>query len=297
MKQKVSLVLSGGGARGIAHIGVIEELEKLDFEIVSITGTSMGALVGGIYALGKLDEFKKWLYNLDKLEVFKLLDFTFSSQGLVKGDRVINELKKFTKDKKIEDLKIVYAAVAVDILNKKEVILKKGSIYEAMRASIAIPTVFTPVNMGNTLLVDGGVLNNIPINHAKRFSDDLLIVVNVNADIPFTKPTLLKNEVKTNQSTYRKKINDFKNQLQKIIPAVKNENLGYFDLINKTISIMTNQISEITIEKYPPDILIKVSKESCGTFDFYKAEDMVEVGRISAQKALEAHKNKMNRQD
>jgi Predicted esterase of the alpha-beta hydrolase superfamily len=291
MKQKVSLVLSGGGARGIAHIGVIEELEKLDFKIVSITGTSMGALVGGIYALGHLNEFKKWLYTLDKLKVFKLVDFTFSSQGLVKGDRVFNELKKFISDKKIEDLNIFYAAVAVDLLNKKEVVFKKGSIYEAIRASIAIPTVFTPVNMENTLLVDGGVLNNIPVNHAKRFPGDKLIAVNVNADIPLIKPTLLKKETETIQSIYRKKIKDFQNQLQKHNSSIKNENLGYFNLINKTISLMTDHITQTTIEKYPPDILINISKKSCGTFDFYKAEELVEIGRYSAQKILEVYKN------
>lgn len=297
MKQKVSLVLSGGGARGIAHIGVIEELEKVDFKIVSVTGSSMGALVGGIYTLGKLDEFKKWLYHLDKLEVFKLLDFSFSSQGLVKGDRVNNELKKFITDKKIEDLKIIFAAVAVDIVNKKEVLFKKGSMYEAIRASIAIPTVFTPAIMNNTLLVDGGVLNNIPINHAKRFPGDLLIAVNVNANTPVDKPTLLEQEVALKQSIYRKKMTLFQNHLRNFFPAIKNENLGYFELINNTISIMTNQLSQITIEKYPPDLLIEVSRESCGTFDFYKAEEMVETGRIAAQKILETHKNKINNQD
>lgn len=287
MKQKVSLVLSGGGARGIAHIGVIEELEKRDFEIVSITGTSMGALVGGIYAIGKLEEYKTWLYALDKLKVFKLLDFSFTSQGLVKGDRVINELKKFISDKEIEDLKISYAAVAVDILNKKEVVLSKGSIYDAIRASIAIPTVFTPVKMENTLLVDGGVLNNIPINHAKRYPGDLLIAVDVNADIPYDKPISLNKEIlATRQSVYRKKIKDFQDQLQKIAPSDKKEKLGYFNLINKTISTMTNHISRSTIEKYPPDILIQVSRDACGTFDFYKAEEMVEVGRYSAQNVL-----------
>lgn len=293
IKQKVSLVLSGGGARGIAHIGVIEELEKRDFEIVSITGTSMGALVGGIFALGKLEEFKKWLFTLDKLKVFKLVDFTFSSQGLVKGDRVINELKKFISDKKIEDLQIFYAAIAVDLLNKKEVVFTNGSIYEAIRASIAIPTVFTPVNMENTLLVDGGVLNNIPINYAKRFPGDLLIAVNVNADIPLSKPIILKKEIETKQSVYRKKIKDFQNQLLKITPSNKKESLGYFNLINKTISLMTDHITQTTIEKYPPDILIKISKKSCGTFDFYKAEEMVEIGRHSAQKILEVHENKI----
>ncbi len=291
MKQKVSLVLSGGGARGIAHIGVIEVLEKLNFEIVSITGTSMGALVGGIYALGKLDEFKTWLFTLDKLKIFKLFDFSFSSQGLIKGDKVINELKKFIPDKKIEDLNIFFAAVAVDILNKKEVVFTKGSIFEAIRASIAIPTVFTPVNWEASLLVDGGVLNNIPINHAKRCPDDLLIAVNVNADIPPYKPTLLKKEIETKQSNYKKKVKDFRDHLQKNMPVNKNENLGYFDLINKTISLMTGHIAQTIIEKYPPDILINISRDSSGTFDFYKAEELVEIGRYSAQKILEVNKN------
>jgi NTE family protein len=294
MKQKVSLVLSGGGARGIAHIGVIDELEKLDFEIVSITGTSMGALVGGIHSLGKLDEFKTWLFTLDKLKIFKLFDFSFSSQGLIKGDKVINELKKFISDKKIEDLNIFYAAVAVDILNKKEVVFTKGSIFEAIRASIAIPTVFTPVNIENTMLVDGGVLNNIPINHAKRCPDDLLIAVNVNADIPPYKPTLLKKEIETKQSNYKKKVKIFQDHLQKNMPVNKNESLGYFNLINKTISLMTGHIAQTIIEKYPPDILINISRNSCGTFDFYKAEELFEIGRYSAHKTLEAHKSKIS---
>jgi len=290
MKQKVSLILSGGGARGIAHIGVIEELEKRNFEIVSITGTSMGALVGGIHSLGKLDEFKTWLFTLDKLKIFKLFDFSFSSQGLIKGDKVINELKKFISDKKIEDLNIFYAAVAVDILNKKEVVFTKGSIFEAIRASIAIPTVFTPVNIENTMLVDGGVLNNIPINHAKRCPDDLLIAVNVNADIPPYKPTLLKKKMEPKQSNYKKKVKDFQDHLQLILPVNKKESLGYFNLINKTISLMTGHIAQTIIEKYPPDILINISRKSCGTFDFYKAEELFEIGRYSTQKTLEAQK-------
>lgn len=290
MKQKVSLVLSGGGAKGIAHIGVIEELEKQNFKIASLTGTSMGAFVGGIYALGKMEEFKKWLFALDKLKIFKLFDFSFSSQGLIKGDKVINELKKFIPDQNIENLNLLYAAVAVDLLNKKEVVLDKGSIYEAMRASIAIPTVFTPVKKDNMLLVDGGVLNNIPINHAKRSPGDLLIAVNVNADIPLYHPSLLKEEFETKQSIYRKKIREFQIQLQKIIPPNKEESLDYFDLINKTIHLMIERITLTTIEKYSPDILINISRNSCGTFDFYKAEDMYEIGCYSAKKYLEEYK-------
>ena len=293
MKQNVSLVLSGGGARGIAHIGVIEELESRGFEIASVAGTSMGALVGAVYALGKMEEFKNWLYTLDKIKVFSLVDFTLSSQGLVKGDKVFKKMKEFISDANIEDLNIYYAAVATDIINKKEVVFTKGSIYDAIRASIAIPTVFTPVKKENGLLVDGGVVNNIPISHAKRSPGDILIAVNVNADIPFDKPVVTKKERVVKRSIYQQKIKDFYNQLQKTKPSDKDKKLGYFDLISKTISLMTEHIAQLSLEKYAPDILINVSHESCSMYDFYKAEELVEIGRLAAIKSLKEHKDKL----
>ena len=294
MEKKVSLVLSGGGARGIAHIGVIEELEKQGFEIKSISGTSMGALVGAVYSIGKMEEYKNWIYTLDKLEVFKLIDFTFSSQGFVKGDRVFKKMKEFIPDINIEDLKIHYAATATDITNKKEVIFTKGSIYEAVRASIAIPTVISPVKTENSLLVDGGVINPVPINHAKRTKDDILVVVHVNADVPVYKPPIAKNEKDKKQSIYLKRIKKFQNQLNKINPKAKNEKLGYFNLMNNTVGLLTYQISKMMIEKYPPNILINISRKSCDIFDFYKAEELVEIGRHAAIRSLEEYKNKLN---
>jgi NTE family protein len=289
MKQKVSLVLSGGGARGIAHIGVIEEIEKQGFEIFSISGTSMGALVGGAYALGKMEELKQWLFTLDKMKIFNLADFTFSKQGLIKGDKIFNKLKEFITDANIEDLKIYYAAIAADIINKKEVVFTKGSIYDAIRASIAIPTVLTPVKTENGLLVDGGVINNLPMSHAKRIPNDILIAVNVNADIPVYNLSLSKKEKDAKQSLYRKKINDFYNHLRKDNPSNHNEKLGYFDVINKTISLMSYRVTQMTLEFYSPDILIKVSRDSCSMYDFYKAEEMVKIGHHAAIESLKAY--------
>jgi len=292
MKRKVSLVLSGGGARGIAHIGVIEELEKQGFDIFSVSGTSMGAVVGGVYALGKMEEFKKWLFTLDKRKIFRLVDFTLSTQGLVKGDKIFNKMKEFISDANIEDLKIHYAAVAADIVNKKEEVFTSGSIYEAIRASVAFPTVLTPVKTANGLLVDGGVINNIPISHAKRIPNDILVVVNVNADAPVYKPAILKNRSDDNISVYRKKFNNFYGQFRK--PDVMNheERLGYFNLINKTITLMSYRISQLSLEHYSPDILIKISSESFNLYDFYKAEEIVEMGRHAALESLTEYKNK-----
>ncbi|MBU1012511.1 MAG: patatin-like phospholipase family protein [Bacteroidetes bacterium] len=286
MKRKVSLVLSGGGARGIAHIGVIEEIEKQGFEIFSVSGTSMGAMVGGIYALGKMEAYKNWICSLDKIKVFSLIDFSFSTQGLVKGDKVFNKMKEFIPDVNIEDLKINYTAVAADIMNKKEVVFTKGSIFDAIRASISIPTIFTPVKTEDGLLVDGGVINNIPINYAHRTPGDILIVVNVNANIPIDKPVITKKETAIKLSIYQKKIRDFYHHLNKTHPMSKTEKLGYFELINKTIGLMTYHNAQMSLEKYKPDILINISRDSCSTYDFYKAEELVEIGRHAAIKSL-----------
>lgn len=294
MKKKVSLVLSGGGARGIAHIGVIEELEKEGFEIFSVSGTSMGALIGGVYALGKMEACKNWLFTLDKIKVFNLVDFTLSTQGLVKGDKVLNKMKYFIPDANIEDLPIFYTAVAADIINKEEVAFTRGSVFEAIRASMAIPTVFTPVKTETGLLVDGGVLNNIPVNHALRRPDDLLVVVNVNADIPVERPKSSKRELEEKQSVYQKKIREFYGQLQKINPlSSPGESIGYFNLITKTLSLMTYHMSQMALERYSPDILINISRDSCGTYDFFKAEELVAIGRLAAKKSLGNYYNSL----
>jgi NTE family protein len=280
MKKNVTLVLSGGGARGFAHIGAIEEIESRGYNINSIAGTSMGALIGGVYATGKLKEFKEWAYNLDKQEIFKLIDFSFSNQGLIKGDKVLKTMKQFIPDANIEDLKIKYTATAFDLAQSKEIVFRDGSLYNAIRASISIPTVFTPVIDGDSVLVDGGVVNNIPINNAIRTKNDLLIAVYVNADVPVHK----NNPEKSNKhDIYIQKINEFRKRFDKSNPADQRKRFHYFNLINETIATMTNQLATTTIKNFPPDILIEISKKSCGTFDFYKAEEQVEAGRYATQ--------------
>jgi NTE family protein len=289
MKKNVTLVLSGGGARGFAHIGAIEEIESRGYMINSIAGTSMGALVGGVYATGKLNEFKEWAYNLDKQEVFKLLDFSFSSQGLIKGDRVLGVMKKFIPDANIGDLKIKYTATAFDLALNNEVVFSQGSLYDAIRASIAIPTVFTPVVSGNSILVDGGVVNNIPINNAIRTENDTLIAVYVNADVPVYHLNI--TEKSKWQDLYIQKINEFRKSLYKSKSTDQGKKFNYFNLINDTIASMTNQLAATIIKVTPPDIFVEISKKSCGTFDFYKAEELVEIGRYATRDKFDSLQN------
>ena len=285
-KKNVTLVLSGGGARGFAHIGAIEEIESRGYIINSIAGTSMGALIGGVYATGKLNEFKKWAYNLDKQEIFKLIDFSFSNQGLIKGDRVLKTMKKFIPDANIEDLKIKYTATAFDLAQNKEIVFRVGSLYDAIRASISIPTVFTPVIIGNSVLVDGGVVNNIPIKNAIRTKNDVLIAVYVNAGVPVHHISISKMRKK--QDLHIQKINEFRKSLFKFNPTDQKKKFHYFNLINNTIAVMTNQIATTILRDTPPDILVEISKKSCETFDFYRAEEMVETGRYAARQTLES---------
>lgn len=295
MQKKVALVLSGGGARGMAHIGVIEELEKQGFQITSIAGTSMGALVGGVYALGKMQVYKNWLYTLDKIKIFRLIDFNFGGQGLVKGDKLLHKMRDLIDDENIEDLSIPYAAVAADIINKQEVVFTKGSVLDAIRASISIPTILTPVKTEHGLLVDGGVINSLPIEHVKRNPGDLLIVVNVNAPIPKDKTPVSQRQKIAERIHYPEKIKVLYHRLHKISSLRREAKFGYFDVITKTLSLMTYHNAQIALEKYAPDILINVSRESCGLYDFYKAEEMVATGRRAAVTGLETYKTQVRR--
>jgi len=268
MKKDITLVLSGGGARGIAHIGVIEELVKLNVNIASISGTSMGALIGGIYAVGKLEEFKQWMLKVNRTKIFKLIDFSFSTQGLVKGERIFNEIKEFITDVNIEDLPIKYTATAFDIANGREVVFDKGSLYNAIRASISIPTIFTPLTLGDSVFIDGGVVNNIPINTAKRVQNDIVIAVNVNAGVSdnvvyFSEiEQLTKQDKGTNESSHR-----------------INKNVNYFFLVNNSLVTMTNHISNLILEKYPPDVLVEIPRNVAGIFEFYNAKAIINSGK------------------
>ena len=303
MKQKIALVLSGGGARGIAHIGVIEELEKRGYEITSIAGTSMGSLVGGIYALGMMGQFKEWICKLDKRSVFGLVDFALSKQGLIRGDKVFRTMKTFIPDTKIEQLPIPFTAVAVDLIQKEEVLFRKGSLYDAIRASVAIPSVFTPVKTGKRLLVDGGVMNNIPVNHVQRTEGDLVVAVNVNAEIPVSKPAVTKEEGARRGKVYQERISEFRHYLaiesrrhtdNSESRGSHEEKMGYFSLLTRTIDLMTMHMADLSLKFHEPDILINVSRDSCHVYDFYKAEEMLESGREAAVSALDAYRKFMS---
>lgn len=284
--KNIALVLSGGGARGLAHIGVIEELIKRGYTITSIAGTSMGALVGGIYATGQLNVYKDWMCSLDKKGVFDLVDFTLSNSGIIKGVKIMKELKKMIPDQNIEDLPIPFCAIATDIIQNKEIVFREGKLYDVIRASISIPTVFTPFKIDGMQLVDGGVLNPIPINRVIRSQGDLLVAVNVNAQIPYERKILPEKKNLINHR-YFKYLNSVQSRLNNSIPKSKTDNIGYFNLINKSISLMTYQISALSLEKYSPDIIINIAREAFEAYEFYKAAEIIKEGEMAVKKVLQ----------
>ena len=297
MKQKVALVLGSGGARGVAHIGVIQALEEAGYQISSIAGSSMGAVVGGLYAADKLNDYTDWITNFEKVDVFKLLDFTFSFQGFVRGEKVFNEMRKLLGDTQIEEMHIPFVAVASNIRKQQEILFKEGSLMDALRASCAIPTVITPAYLENEEIVDGGVLNPLPLNRVNRSEGDILVAVDVNSNIPFTPPKAVTEVEIEEQANYLKLVEDFKEKLKTFWPTPKNpaptpvKKFGFFDIMNKSIDLMQERMTAMQMELMKPDIVIQISRDSCGTFEFYKAKELIQEGIKAFEKSHEEYKN------
>ncbi len=275
--KNVALVLSGGGARGMAQIGIIEELQKRGYVITSVAGTSIGSLVAGVYASGKLPEFKAWVTQIGKYDIFKLMDFAISKKGIIKGEKVFTKLHEFLLDTDIENLNIPYAAVAVDIKNHKEIIFKSGNLIEAIRASVSIPTVLKPMEYNGIDMVDGGVLNPLPLDCVARTENDLLVAVDLNSDIPYQKSRLPKIVVE-HETTYLK-AKELINRKWSSISKETDKGIGYFDLITESIYTMQMKLTQYALEKHKPDILLEISKDSCEIFGFHRSEEMIEYGR------------------
>ncbi|NOQ42425.1 MAG: serine protease [Desulfuromusa sp.] len=287
-KKKISLVLGSGGARGLAHIGVIQVLEEQGYEISSISGSSMGALIGGIYAAGKLDIYTEWVCALDRLNVFRLLDISFSGTAIFKGERIINTLRELIGEQNIEDLPISFTAVATDLDESKEVWLSSGPLCDAIRASIAFPTIFSAVHYKGKTLVDGGILNPIPIAPTLRDLTDMTIAVSLSGNakvIPEDLPEVVDSPEQRNK--YHQKVIDFVDSLQRKNSDKGKDDAGFFDIISKSIDVMQSTISNFKLAAYKPDILIEIPKDVCTIYEFERAEELIQIGRREATARLD----------
>lgn len=285
-KTDVALVLSSGGARGLAHIGAIEELEAKGYRICSIAGCSMGALIGGVYAAGKLNEFREWMKTIDRKKMLELTDFSLSINHIVKGKRIIEAIMEFVPDMAIEDLPIPYCAVATDLTAGKEVVFNKGSLFEAIRASISLPSFYEPVQHGDMLLIDGGVLNPIPLNRVKRQAGDILVGVDVSGrdyKSQWEEMRRLTEWQKKSDKSLKAKI------LDKLIP----DNIGfnYYTLLSRTSSLMIRQNSILMTKLMKPEILIDIQMNRYDTFDYDKSEKIIAIGQQKTSHAISKYES------
>ena len=291
--KTVSLILGSGGARGLAHIGIIHWLEEHNYQIKSISGSSIGALIGGIYAAGKLDECEAWCKQLSNTDIIGLTDFAWDRSGLIKGDKLVKAFKKIIGNPNIEDLTIPFTAVATDIENEKEVWLQKGSLLDAMRASTALPMIFTPFhNKQGITLVDGGVLNPVPIAPTFGQTNDLIIAVNLGGKPTTTESTHpLAEEPGQNEDSWFNNATTlfdsllarFHSEAPKTSPPL---NWDMVDISNKAFDSMQSSIARQQLAAYPPDILIEIPRNACGMLEFTKIHEMVTLGYQTAEKTL-----------
>lgn len=282
-KKEVALVLSSGGARGFAHIGAIEALEERGYRIVSVAGASMGALIGGAYCTGRLGAVKDWLYSLTRREVLALIDWSVGRNHLVKGERLMGRLKKLFPDRAIDELDLPLRIVAADLTTQREVVFRKGSLYRALRASIAMPTVLKPLRVADHILVDGGIVNPLPLNRAVRREGDLLVAVNVSAPA--------SDEVEALRAAAHHSGRKSQPWTEWMAAAIAPGNAAsnYLTLLASAMALQIQRHTVQTLKLYPPDVAANIPMNRFGVFDFDHAPRIVRAGYEAMNQALDTY--------
>ncbi|HSO98895.1 MAG TPA: patatin-like phospholipase family protein [Solirubrobacteraceae bacterium] len=297
--NRVSLVLGEGGARGYAHIGAIEALHERGYEIVAVTGSSMGALVGGIYAVGQLDAFAEWVMTLSQRDVLRLMDVSLARSGVMRAERVLARVRELVGDQLIEDLRVPFTAVATDLLARREVWFQRGPLDVAIRASIAMPGIFTPVRLNGRLLVDGGLLQPVPVAPAAAIQADLTVAVSLGGERGGIGPAVQETADPGHLDQWVSRFRRGASQAFSATGAGEGRagesedppndlpaGITPMDVMIYALEAMQGVVSRYCLAGYPPDILITVPKDACRTLDYHRAPLMVELGRRLTADAL-----------
>lgn len=313
----MALALGSGGARGYAHIGVIEVLEERGYEIVTVAGTSMGALVGGLHAAGRLSPYADWVSGLNQRDVLRLLDPSLKAPGAIRADKILARVSELLEGALIEELPIPFTAVATDLLARKEVWFQRGPVDAAIRASIALPSIITPVMLNGRLLADGGLMNPIPIAPTTSTAADATVAVTLAGDL-----VVPAGRAPAKESAEPRPTEEWAERFRRTASAVLDRDLvrlvtsrfgagrsttpgsaseevaeemfgvlppglRMLDVMELSLDAMQGVVTRYRLAGYPPDLLITVPKDACRTLDFHKAGEMIELGRTLTEKALE----------
>lgn len=285
--KTVSLVLGSGGARGFAHIGVIHWLENNGYVIKSISGCSAGALIGGVYAAGKLEPFEQWAKKIRRIDIVRLLDISWGGGGFFRGDKFISTIIELVGKKNIEDLDIPFTAIAANIENDKEVWLQKGDLFDAIRASISMPLFFTPFNRNGSKLIDGGILDPVPIAPTLGDETDVTIAVNLGGKIekPHPEKVSINTEYQT-ESPFSDWVGQYIKSLQKSTPNASEPDWTMHQIASQAFDIMQSTIAKQKLTAYPPDHLIEIPRNACMALEFDRAEELIELGYQKTEELL-----------
>lgn len=330
-RKRVALALSSGGPRGFAYIGALEVLQERGYEVSAVAGTSIGALVGGVYAAGHLAEFKEWLLSLNTRKVFSLVDWSLSISHIVKGERIIDAIKEVVPDVQIEDMSLPFSAIATDLYTGEEVVFDKGDLFPAIRASMSIPSLFKPVQYGDTVLIDGHSSNCLPLNRVQRTKGDILVGFDVNYfDVAAIRRAVADANAKN--AYYEQLRNAKREEVKALATTIKEDKqssifdklktLGeigveamrevrtyreahidtlpeldwegnFYAIIDRTFSVMNQHNSRLMVELCKPDILVQMPFDSYGDMsDYALAAEIIERGREVMSQALDEYEAK-----
>jgi NTE family protein len=285
----ISLVLGSGGARGLAHIGAIRCLEKHGFHISYISGSSIGALIGGIYAAGELESYADWVTQLSRSQIIRLLDWSFSNGAIFSSQRVISTLKDMVADRDIEELDIGFTAVATEIQDQREIWLNRGRLFEAVQASIAMPLIFAPVKRGDLVLVDGGLINPVPIAPTLNADTHLTIAVDLNgpAETLDGDRNEARQERESSSNAIGEKISQFVGDIMPRKPADRSTSLSALELALQSIDTMQRTIAQMKLAIYRPNLTIQMPTNLCTFLEFHRARELIDFGFRRTEETLQ----------
>ncbi len=305
--RRVALALGGGGARGYAHIGVIEAVQERGWEIVGVAGTSMGAVVGGLHAAGKLDAYRKWVVTLSRRDVLRLMDPTLGGAGMLRAEKVMDRVRHYTGHVNIEDLRIPFTAVAADLISQREVWFTTGDLVDAMRASIAIPTVFTPVTRNGMVLADGGLINPVPVVALANVRADAVIAVDLAGPpmnlaeteeygghglLPKLRlprlPASVEPAIASLFARSRRGADPLHDDDDAEAERQAQVAMRTMDVVDRSLAILQATVKKYRMVSFPPDVTVEVPADACGTLDFHRAPELIALGRERARAVFDA---------
>ncbi|MBC1260862.1 patatin family protein [Synechococcus sp. BSF8S] len=328
--KSIGLALGSGGARGWAHIGVLRALQEAEITVNYISGASIGALVGAIYCAGELDELEDFIRDLSWRDMLAYFDMVFPTSGLLDGSKVYELLSEHIQGMKIEESEIPFCCVATDLIKGEEVHLTTGSMVDAVRASISVPGIFTPFCHGDRYLVDGGIVNPVPVDVVRKMGAEIVIAVNLNRnditsglgkssspadpthgltvsgkpeeedadDKAITPPPSSSEASKRRKESFLKNLSNRYLSLQETLSGKvdqwlpdEDQGLNIFDVIGTSLNVMEQQVTRSRLETYLPDLLVEPPLNDFPIFDFHKADRIIRMGYTAMKQQLPAVKD------